>query len=98
MGAGHERPRAKLSGHCDGLSRPRPERKATRSEAVWDRMVNDVVRLMDHLGIKKVALVGYSMGGSIAMKILTVHPDRIRVAIIGGSLGFTKYESEHEEV
>jgi len=61
-------------------------------------MVNDVVRLMDHLGIKKVALIGYSMGGSIAMKMLTVHPDRIRMAIIGGSLGFTKYESEHEEV
>ncbi len=61
-------------------------------------MVNDVVRLMDHLGIKKSIIVGYSMGGSIAMKLLTEHPDRIRLAVIGGSLGFTKYESEHDEV
>jgi pimeloyl-ACP methyl ester carboxylesterase len=61
-------------------------------------MVNDVVRLMDHLGIKKSIIIGYSMGGSIAMKMLTEHPDRIRLAVIGGSLGFTKYESERDEV
>jgi len=61
-------------------------------------MVNDVIRLMDHLGIKKAIVIGYSMGGSIGMKMLTEHPDRIRMAIIGGSLGFTKYESEHNEV
>jgi len=61
-------------------------------------MVNDVVRLMDHLGIKKSVIIGYSMGGSIGMKMLTEHPDRIRMAVIGGSLGFTKYESEHDEV
>ena len=61
-------------------------------------MVNDVVRLMDHLRIKKAILIGYSMGGSITMKMLTEHPDRIRMAVIGGSLGFTKYGSEHDEV
>jgi len=61
-------------------------------------MVNDVVRLMDHLGIKKAIIIGYSMGGSIGMKMLTEHPDRIWIAVIGGSLGFTKYESEHDEV
>ena len=61
-------------------------------------MVNDVVRLMDHLGIKKAIIIGYSMGGSIAMKMLTEHPDRFRLAIIGGSLGFTREESEHNEV
>lgn len=60
-------------------------------------MVNDVVRLMDHLGKKKAVVIGYSMGASIAMKMSTEHPDRIRRAIIGGSLGFTQYESEHDE-
>ena len=38
------------------------------------------------------------MGGSIGMKILTEHPNRIRLAVIGGSLGFTRYQSEHNEV
>ena len=61
-------------------------------------MVNDVVRLMDHLKISKAIVVGYSMGGSIAMKMLVEHPDRFQLAIIGGSLGFTREESEHDEV
>lgn len=61
-------------------------------------MMNDVIRLMDHLGIKKAIIIGYSMGGSIGMKMLVEHPDRIRKAVIGGSLGFTKYQSEHDEV
>lgn len=61
-------------------------------------MVNDVLRLMNHLKIEKAIIIGYSMGGSIAMKMLTEHPDRFRLAIIGGSLGFTREESEHDEV
>ena len=60
-------------------------------------MVNDVIRLMNHLEIKQAAIVGYSMGGSIAMKTLTEHPDRFRAAVIGGSLGFSREESEHDE-
>jgi len=51
-------------------------------------MVNDVMRLMGHLGIKQAHIIGYSMGGSIALKMLTEHPDRFRTAVIGGSLGF----------
>jgi pimeloyl-ACP methyl ester carboxylesterase len=61
------------------------------------KMVDDVVRLLDQLEMKKATIVGYSMGGSIAIKMLTEHPDRFRAAIIGGSLGFTRYESEHDE-
>lgn len=40
-------------------------------------MVNDVVRLMDHLNIEKTHLIGYSMGGFITLKFLTLHPDRL---------------------
>jgi pimeloyl-ACP methyl ester carboxylesterase len=60
-------------------------------------MVNDVISLMDHLDINRAAIIGYSMGGSIAMKMLTTHPERFDLAIIGGSLGFNRYESEHSE-
>jgi pimeloyl-ACP methyl ester carboxylesterase len=51
-------------------------------------MVNDVVRLMDHLGIKKAHIAGYSMGGSVVMKMLVEHPDRFLTAIVGGSAGY----------
>lgn len=47
-------------------------------------MADDVVRLMDHLGIKRAHLVGYSMGGRIASKVLTSHPERIISAVIAG--------------
>jgi len=51
-------------------------------------MVNDMVRLMDHLGIAKAHVLGYSMGGSITIKMLTVYPQRFLTAVIGGSQGF----------
>lgn len=47
-------------------------------------MVNDIVRLMDHLRIGKAHIVGYSMGGGIVMKMLVEHPDRFLTAVIGG--------------
>jgi pimeloyl-ACP methyl ester carboxylesterase len=51
-------------------------------------MVNDVTRLMDHLGLRRAHIVGYSMGGSIALKMLLVHPERFLTAVSGGSDGF----------
>lgn len=51
-------------------------------------MVKDVVRLMDHLQIPKAHVVGYSMGGSITMKMLTTYPERLLTAASGGSQGF----------
>lgn len=50
-------------------------------------MVNDVVRLLDHLEIKKANIIGYSMGGMIVMKMLVEHADRFRAAVVGGSAG-----------
>lgn len=47
-------------------------------------MVNDSVRLLDHLGIESAHVVGYSMGGMIAIKLSVLHPERVRSAVIGG--------------
>ena len=48
------------------------------------KMVEDVVRLMDHLSIKKADILGYSMGGAITMKLMVLHPERVRSAVVGG--------------
>ena len=48
------------------------------------KMVDDVVRLMDHLHLTKADIVGYSMGGAIAMKLMVLHPDRVHSAVVGG--------------
>ena len=47
-------------------------------------MAEDIVRLMDHLHIQKARVVGYSLGGMITMKLLTLHPERVRSAVLGG--------------
>ena len=46
---------------------------------------DDVVELMDHLGIEKAHLHGYSMGGSITGRVLAARPERLLTASFGGS-------------
>jgi pimeloyl-ACP methyl ester carboxylesterase len=50
-------------------------------------MALDVVRLLDHLKIKQAHIVGYSMGGLIVAKLLTMKPQRFLTATLGGSGG-----------
>jgi pimeloyl-ACP methyl ester carboxylesterase len=48
-------------------------------------MVEDAVRLLNHLKIKKAHLVGYSMGALIVGKLVVTHPDRLLSATLGGA-------------
>lgn len=45
----------------------------------------DVIELMDHLGIEKAHIHGYSMGGMITGRILAEQPQRFITAGFGGS-------------
>lgn len=45
----------------------------------------DVIELMDHLGIEKAHIHGYSMGGGITGRLLGSHPERFITAAFGGS-------------
>jgi pimeloyl-ACP methyl ester carboxylesterase len=63
--------------------------KPQQADAYGLAMVEDVVRLLDHLGIKKAHIAGYSMGGMITMKLLTTHPERVKSAVLGG-MGWLK--------
>lgn len=59
-------------------------------------MVEDLTRLLDHLKIEKAHVVGYSMGGMIAMKFIVLHPDRVRSGVLGG-MGWLKSGSVLEK-
>ncbi len=59
--------------------------KPTREEAYGPELVEDVVRLMDHLKIKKAHVVGYSMGAIITANFLVKHPDRVLSGTLAGA-------------
>ena len=50
-----------------------------------NEMAEDIVRLLDHLKIKKAHLVGYSIGGFMTLKLVALHPERILSATTGGA-------------
>jgi hypothetical protein len=63
--------------------------KPTQDGQYGTQMVNDIIRLMDHLHIAKAHVVGYSMGGMIVMKLLAMYPQRVSTAVLGG-MGWLK--------
>lgn len=63
--------------------------KPTAEDAYGINMVGDVVRLMDHLGIQKARLAGYSMGAMIAMKLTVTQPERVSHLVLCG-MGWLK--------
>jgi pimeloyl-ACP methyl ester carboxylesterase len=50
-----------------------------------DEMVDDTIGLLDHLGLTRVSIAGYSMGGWIAETLAFRNPDRVRAAVFIGS-------------
>lgn len=48
---------------------------------------DQVVALMDTLGIERAHLVGNSFGGAIALRIASQHPDRVNKLVLMGSMG-----------
>jgi pimeloyl-ACP methyl ester carboxylesterase len=47
-------------------------------------MAEDVRALLDHLGLLRADVMGYSMGARIAAYLALKHPERVRSAILGG--------------
>jgi pimeloyl-ACP methyl ester carboxylesterase len=48
-------------------------------------MVNDVIRLLDHLNVPKAHVAGYSMGGFMTNYLVANHPTRVITATLGGA-------------
>lgn len=63
-------------GASSKLYRPEDYRLAT--------MVGDLVRLLDHLGLARADVMGYSMGGRMTALLAITHPTRVRSAVIAG--------------
>ncbi len=62
--------------------------KPRNEDAYGVAIVEDVVRLLDHLHIKRAHIVGYSLGGMVAMKFMVMHPERVLSGTLGGLARF----------
>ena len=47
-------------------------------------MAEDARRLLDHLGIERTLVMGYSMGARISAFLTIDHPERVRAAVFSG--------------
>lgn len=47
-------------------------------------MAEDARRLLDHLGVERCPVIGYSMGARIAAFLALAHPDRVDALVLGG--------------
>ncbi|HXY33414.1 MAG TPA: alpha/beta hydrolase [Planctomycetaceae bacterium] len=51
-----------------------------------ENLANDVVALLEQLEIPRADLIGYSMGGAVAMQCAIRHPDKVRKVVVISSM------------
>lgn len=51
-------------------------------DITYENLADDVAALLNYLDIPRADLIGYSMGGAVAMQCAIRHPDRVRKAVI----------------
>ena len=56
-------------------------------------MTNDIVRVLDQLGIGRAHIVGYSLGGHLVSQLLTLHPERFLSATLIAGAGRLAWDS-----
>jgi pimeloyl-ACP methyl ester carboxylesterase len=51
-------------------------------DITYENLADDVAALLNYLKIPRADLIGYSMGGAVAMQCAIRHPDKVRRAVI----------------
>jgi pimeloyl-ACP methyl ester carboxylesterase len=70
-----------------GFGDSRRNKASTLSRESIQDYSEQVIHFLDELGVDRVALVGHSMGGMVALKTAISHPERIeRVATVGAPI------------
>jgi pimeloyl-ACP methyl ester carboxylesterase len=63
-----------LQGHGRTVDTDRPLK--------WETLADDVAALLDHLAIEEAVLVGYSLGGAVAIRTSIQHPKKVRRLVV----------------
>ena len=51
----------------------------------FEHLASDVVGLLDHLGVERTDVFGFSLGGLTTYQLLIDHPDRVRRAVVASA-------------
>jgi len=54
----------------------------TGRDFTYDNLADDVAALLDQLKIAKADLIGYSLGGGVALNCAVRHPDKVRKVVV----------------
>jgi pimeloyl-ACP methyl ester carboxylesterase len=60
------------------------ERVYEASRVTTGKLAADVVALLDHLGLDRADLFGFSMGGGVALRLAMDHADRVGRVVVSG--------------
>jgi pimeloyl-ACP methyl ester carboxylesterase len=55
-------------------------------DITYENLADDVAALLDHLKIPRADVIGYSMGGAVAMQCAIRHPDKVRKVVVMSSM------------
>jgi len=66
-----------LQGHGHTADIDRPLR--------YELMADDIAALLDHLGVERADIFGYSLGGGVALQTAIRHPDRVRKLVVASA-------------
>jgi pimeloyl-ACP methyl ester carboxylesterase len=47
----------------------------------YENLADDIAAMLDHLQIKQADVLGYSMGGGVAMQVVIRHPEKVRKVV-----------------
>lgn len=57
-----------------------------------------VLRVLDHLGLARVAVLGHSFGGRVALELALRHPHRVDGLLLLNSAGLTRFPSLYQHI
>lgn len=66
----------------------------SRGSADPERNGDDLVELLDHLGIADVVLIAQSMGGWGCVEFAIMHPERVRAIVLADTVGTLRFSEE----
>jgi pimeloyl-ACP methyl ester carboxylesterase len=60
------------------------------------QMALDIVRLLDHLGLDRAHILGYSLGAHLVAQLLTLHPERFMTATLAAACGRRRWTAAED--